>query len=66
MVVDVAQWKHIEEHHGEYYISDTRITVGEIVHWLEVDDISPEELSEGWGIKLESVEEAIDFYEKRR
>lgn len=62
--MNTDQYKHIEEDYGEYYISDTRITVRNVVDSLSVESTTPQELSDSWDVPVESIHEAVNIYEK--
>lgn len=62
--MNTDQYKYIEEDYGEYHISDTRITVENVVNCLSIGSTTPQELSDSWDVPVESIQEAVDIHEK--
>jgi uncharacterized protein (DUF433 family) len=47
-------------------IEGTRITVWDILHYLEGGDWSPQEIADVLGLSLEQVQAAVDYIEQNR
>ena len=65
-----ATYRYLEERphpwKKQLWIKGRNMTVWQLLTWMWANEMTPEEVAEDYGLPVEAVYEALDYYEKNK
>jgi uncharacterized protein (DUF433 family) len=67
---DIEAYQHLEHRPGSWrrqlYLKGRNIAVGQLIYSMRADRLSPEQAVREYGLTMEQVQEALEYYRRHR